>query len=124
MTPRAILFYAKGQWNGIPNATSPAVTLGNTHCYTILSHPDPKPAPQPEMKLTFGSPNATVSWLADAGLFMLQSSATPTVSDSWTDVSPQPAFTRTGYVDENDRYEMGVPTDPATTTFYRLVRRW
>jgi len=123
MTPRAILFYAKGQWNGIPNATSPAVTLANTHCYTILSHPDPKPAPQPEMTLTHSSPNATVSWLADAGLFTLQSSATPTVADSWTDVSPQPAFTRTGYVDETDRYEMGVPADAATTTFYRLVRR-
>jgi len=124
MTPRAILFYAKGQWNGIPNSTSPAVTLPNTHCYTILSHPDPKPAPQPEMTLAHGSPNSTVSWLADAGLFVLQSSATPTVADSWTDVNPQPVFFRTSYTDENDRHEMSVPMEATATTFYRLVRQW
>ena len=100
------------------------MTLPNTHCYTILSHPDPKPAPQPEMTLAHGSPNSTVSWLADAGLFVLQSSATPTVADSWTDVNPQPVFFRTSYTDENDRHEMSVPTEATATTFYRLVRQW
>jgi len=124
MTTRAILFYAKGQWNGIPDATSPAVTPPNTHCYTVLSHPDPRPAPQPQMAFAAEDTEATISWLADAGLFVLQSSSNPTALDSWADVDPQPAITRANYLDENDRCEMSWTAEAAATTFYRLVRRW
>jgi hypothetical protein len=123
MTPREILIYAEGTWNGIPNATNTPTTSGTeSHCYTILSHPDPIPAPRPQMTITPGSQTTTISWQADAGLFVLQSSpaASPT---SWTDVSPQPAITRTAYVDPTDQYQMSVPT-PTAPKYYRLVRHW
>jgi hypothetical protein len=123
MTPREILFYAEGLWNGIPNATNPPTTATETHCYTILRHPQPIAAPRPHMTITYGSPNSTISWLADAGLFILQSTATPEVPASWADVSPQPAITRTGYVDPTDMYQMSVPNGTAPK-YYRLVRHW
>ena len=123
VTPRQILIYAKGTWNGIPDATNAPVTVGaNQHCYTILSHPVPIAAPQPQMTFTLGSQSSTISWKADDGLFILQSS--PAVSPaSWTDVSPQPAITRNAYVDKNDKYLMSVPT-PTSAKFFRLVRHW
>lgn len=124
MTPREILIYAKGLWNTNANPTNPPVTTGpaSTHCYTILSHPAPIPKMQPNMTIIPGSPNSTISWQADAGLFVLQATATlnPT---SWADVSPQPAITRTAYVDPTDRYQMSVPNGTAPK-FYRLLRRW
>ena len=123
MTPRQILIYAKGTWNGIPDATSAPVTAGaNQHCYTILSHPAPTAAPRPKMTITPGSQTTTISWQADAGLFVLQSSPA-TSPTSWTDVSPQPAITRTAYVDPTDQYRMSVTT-PTSPKFFRLVRHW
>jgi hypothetical protein len=123
MTPRQILIYAKGLWNGIPNATTAPTTLGNSHCYTILSHPAPIAAPRPNMTITPGSPNSTISWQADAGLFVLQATATANVPASWADVSPQPAITRTAYVNPTDKYQMSVPT-PTSPKYFRLVRHW
>lgn len=123
MTPREILFYAEGLWNGIPNATTAPSTAADSHCYTILRHPAPIAAPRPQMTIAYGSPNSTISWLADAGLFILQSTATPAVPASWADVSPQPAITRTAYVDPTDKYQMSVPTGTAPK-YYRLVRHW
>ena len=40
-----------------------------------------------------------------------------------TDVSPQPAITRTAYVDPTDQYRMSVTT-PTSPKFFRLVRHW
>jgi hypothetical protein len=123
MTPREILIYAKGMWNTNASPTNPPVTADNTHCYTILSHPAPIAKVRPQMTIAYGSPNSTVSWLADAGLFVLQSTSTPGVPASWADVSPQPAITRTAYVDPTDKYQMSVPNG-TSPKFYRLVRHW
>jgi len=122
MTPRAIMFYAKGLWNGTANPTNVPVSQGNSHCFTVVSHPAPIAAPRPQVTIAYGSPNSTVSWQADAGLFVLQSSSTAAPA-SWTDVSPQPAITRTGYVDANDKHQMSVPNGTGPK-FYRLIRRW
>jgi len=123
MTPRAIMFYAKGLWNGTGNPTNPPVSQGNSHCFTVVSHPAPIAAPRPQVTIASGSPNSTISWQADAGLFVLQATATPEVAASWADVSPQPASTRTAYVDPTDKYQMSVPTGTGPK-FYRLIRRW
>ena len=122
MTPREIFIYAKGVWNAIPDATTTPTTADNSHCYTILSHPDPIPAPRPQMKITPGSQTTIISWQADAGLFVLQSSPA-TSPTSWADVGPQPAITRTAYVDPTDQYRMSVTT-PTSPKFFRLVRHW
>jgi hypothetical protein len=122
MTSRQILFYAKGIWNMNANPSNPPVTLANTHCYTVLSHPAPIAAPRPTMTITYGSPNSTISWQADAGLFVLQ--ATDALEPaSWSDVTPQPAITRTAYVDPTDQCQMSVPNG-TSPKFYRLIRRW
>jgi hypothetical protein len=119
MTPRQILFYAEGLWNGIPNTNTPPATTADSHCYTILSHPAPIAAPRPQM--TFNPATSTISWQADAGLFVLEASASLSPA-SWAPVTPQPAITRSGYVDTNDKFMMTVSA--TTPQYYRLVRHW
>ena len=132
MTTRQICISAKGQVNSTnnpaggpdtPYADSGFNTYGGIDFYTVLSHPAPVDAPKPQMKLAYSSPNSTISWLADDGLFVLQSTSTVAVPASWTDVSPQPAITRVGPGDATDRFQMSVPNG-ASPKFYRLLRRW
>jgi hypothetical protein len=89
MTPREILFYAKGTWNGTANPTNAPVTAagGDAHTYTILSHPAPIAAPSPVVTISRdASGHAIISWSADAGLFTVQKSPTLT-SPTWTNVT-------------------------------------
>ena len=131
MTTRQICISAKGVVNSTNNPaggpdTPPddnGATVGGIDFYTIINQPAPVAAPRPQMTLVYGSPNSTISWVADAGLFLLQSSSTPAVPASWTDVSPQPAIARVGPGNATDQYQMTVPTS-AAPNYYRLVRHW
>ncbi len=111
MTSREILFYAKGFWNADGNPTNAAVTLDNTHAYTILSHPVPIAAPQPVMTITKSGANAIIAWNADAGLFRVQKTTSLT-SPSWTEV--------TGGVNVATPVDAGAIG--ATPTYFRLIR--
>jgi hypothetical protein len=86
MTPREILFYAKGMWNGTANPTNAAATLDNTHCYTILSHPVPIAAPRPVVTLTKSGSNLNLSWNPDDGLFTVQTRSSAT-SGTWVNAT-------------------------------------
>jgi hypothetical protein len=110
MTPRQILLYAKGTWNGTANPTNPPVTLPNQHCYTILSHPAPIAAPQPNLTVTRSGNTVNLSWNPDDGLFIVQS--TPSLAGTWTDVTSQNVAPPQSF------------SVAATDTYFRLVRRW
>ncbi len=122
MTPRQICIAARGQINSTNNPAAGVDTLADTDYFTVISHPAPMAAPVPQMAIARSGNNAKVSWLADAGLFVLQSSAALPAS-SWTDVTPQPTIERVGTGDENDRYQMTVPIGTGKV-FWRLLRRW
>lgn len=121
MTPRQICIAAKGYVNSTNSVAGGPDTQQETTLYTVINHPAPAAAPKPEMTISKSGSTATISWLADAGLFVLQSSGT--VGSGYADVSPQPAITRVGAGDENDRYQMTVPIGSGNV-FYRLLRRW
>lgn len=122
MTPRQICISGKGRVNSTNNpASGPDTPASLINLYTVLTHPAPVAAVRPQMTIAYGSPNSTISWLADAGLYTLQSSSTPEVPASWSAVSPQPALTRVGPGDATDQFQMTVPT-AAAPQYYRLVR--
>lgn len=129
MTTRQICITGKGHVSSTNNPTTGADTVvsansppESVNLYTVISHPAPVAAPQPQMTIIKSGNNAVISWLADAGLFVLQS--TPAVSPtSWSDAAPQPAIVRVGAGDANDRYQMTVPVG-TDKLFFRLLRRW
>jgi hypothetical protein len=122
MTTRQICIAAKGIVNSLNNPALGGDINNDTDYYTVISHPDAAPKPQPPVTITKSGGNATIAWLADAGLFVLQ--ATPAVSPTaWSDVSPQPAVVRVGAGDANDQYQMTVSLG-AGNLYYRLLRRW
>lgn len=86
MTPREILIYAKGSWNATANPTNVVVTLAQTHCYTIISHPAPLAAPSPTLTITKSGSNVDVSWNSEAGLFTVQTRSSLT-SGSWANAT-------------------------------------
>jgi hypothetical protein len=93
MTPRQILISAEGTLNSTNNGAAGPDMIGTDNpVYTIISHPAPMAAPQPNMTITRSGANLTISWQQDAGLFTLQSRSSLS-SGSWADVSPQPPIT-------------------------------
>src|SRR6185369_14123300 len=86
MTPREILFYAKGIWNGTANPTNAVATMDNTHCYTILRHPAPIAAPRPVVTITKSGNNLNLSWNPDDGLFTVQTRSFVT-SGAWANAT-------------------------------------
>jgi hypothetical protein len=115
MTTREICIAAKGQINSTNNPVAGPDTAPQTVLYTVISHPDPVAAPRPTMTLNPSQDALEISWDADAGLFTLTSSPS-LAADSWTKVTPQPAFARVG-----NRYQMTV-TIGSDNLFFRLVR--
>jgi hypothetical protein len=75
MTPRQICIAARGTVNSLNNPTAGPDTNPETTLYTVINHPAPMVAPQPEMNVTSSGGNLIISWNADAGLFTLQSRA-------------------------------------------------
>jgi hypothetical protein len=117
MTPRQICIAAKGTINTTNNPTAGADSQSQENVYTVLSHPVPMAAPEPVMSITPSGGNLIISWQQDAGLFVLQSTAS--LASPFADVSPQPA---TGGP-ANGAYSMTVPIT-AGDKYFRLIRRW
>jgi hypothetical protein len=118
MTPRQICIAAKGTINSTNNPAAGADSQPQQTVYTVISHPAPVVAPRPVMTVTHSGGNATVSWQQDAGLFVLQSTASLSPA-SWSDVSPQPATLGPA----NGAYSMTLPITSGTK-YLHLIRRW
>jgi hypothetical protein len=90
MTLRQICIAAKGTINSANNPANGPDTPSETTVYTVITHPVPLAAPRPTITLIPWAYNiAFISWVANAGLFRLQS--TPALSPTtWADVDPQP----------------------------------
>jgi hypothetical protein len=116
MTTRQICIAGMGIINSVNNpALGPDVT-NPVNVYTVINHPAPVAAPRPVMTISSSGGNVTISWLADDGLFTLQST-TPLEPTAWANVSPQPATS--GPV--AGLYSMTVPIGSGRV-FFRLAR--
>jgi hypothetical protein len=117
MTPRQICIAARGTVNSLNNPAAGPNTNPETTLYTVINHPSPVAAPQPQITFTRSGGNLIISWNADAGLFTLQSRAALNTG-SWGDVTPQPATVKVGNL-----HQMTLPIGSANA-FLQLLRRW